>query len=98
MSSVYTDVIEGYLIATIKVTDQTNANQVLFQLVGWFTFGTFLILKGAFLNAVYDSSSGGYSSTGYGRNFGGGSLTDQLGVTEEEAVYKLPWVEKWTVS
>merc|ERR1712037_1009516 len=48
LSDVYTDVIEGYLIASIK-------------LVGWFTFGTFLILKGAFLNSVYEQKQSGES-------------------------------------
>merc|ERR1712223_823136 len=63
LSDVYTDVIEGYLIASIK-------------LVGWFTFGTFLILKGAFLNSVYEQKQSG-GSYGYGRTFSR-SLTEEL--------------------
>ena len=39
VTDVYTDVIEGYTIATIK-------------LFGWFFFGGFLIMKGALLNGL----------------------------------------------
>ena len=69
-----------------------------FQLVGWFTFGTFLILKGAFLNSVYEQKQSG-GSYGYGRTFGR-SLTEELGVGNgpEEIYFKLPYVEEWTVS
>ena len=69
-----------------------------FQLVGWFTFGTFLILKGAFLNSVYEQKQSG-GSYGYGRTFGH-SLTEELGVGNgpEEIYFKLPYIEEWTVS
>ena len=69
-----------------------------FQLVGWFTFGTFLILKGAFLNSVYEQKQGG-GSYGYGRTFGS-SLTERLGLGNgpEEIYFKLPYIEEWTVS
>ena len=45
VTDVYTDVIEGYTIATIK-------------LLGWFFFGGFLIAKGALLNGLVDDTSG----------------------------------------
>ena len=66
--------------------------------MGWFTFGTFLILKGAFLNSVYEQKQSG-GSYGYGRTFGR-SLTEELGVGNgpEEIYFKLPYVEEWTVS
>jgi hypothetical protein len=43
VTDVYTDVIEGYTIATIK-------------LMGWFFFGSFLIFKGAMLGALNDQA------------------------------------------
>ena len=66
--------------------------------MGWFTFGTFLILKGAFLNSVYEQKQSG-GSYGYGRTFGR-SLTQDLGVGNgpEEIYFKLPYIEEWTVS
>ena len=68
--------------------------------MGWFTFGTFLILKGAFLNSVYEQKQSG-GSYGYGRNFGS-SLTEWLGGGNvqgpEELEFKLPYIEEWTVS
>ena len=45
VTDVYTDVIEGYTIATIK-------------LMGWFFFGGFLIAKGAILNGLVDDFGG----------------------------------------
>ena len=45
VTDVYTDVIEGYTIATIK-------------LLGWFFFGGFLIMKGALLNGLVDDFGG----------------------------------------
>ena len=51
VEAVYTDVIEGYTIATIK-------------LFGWFFFGSFLIAKGAILNGLNEGRSfGGPSLT-----------------------------------
>ena len=44
VEAVYTDVIEGYTIATIK-------------LFGWFFFGSFLIAKGAILNGLNEGRS-----------------------------------------
>ena len=67
--------------------------------MGWFTFGTFLILKGAFLNSVYEQKQSG-GSYGYGRTFGR-SLTEELagvGNGPEEIYFKLPYIEEWTVS
>ena len=76
MSAVYQDVIEGYLIASIKVCiyvirmsneiqsykdnsnssfEMSNPTKHSAQLVGWFIFGSLLILKGAFLNYLDDS-------------------------------------------
>ena len=80
-------------------TLKTQLTNYTFQLVGWFTFGTFLILKGALLNAVYEEkSAGSYASTGYGRSYGR-SLTEELGVEQGdlEAVYTVPYVKEWTV-
>ena len=71
-----------------------------FQLVGWFTFGTFLILKGAFLNSVYEQKQSG-GSYGYGRTFGRSfTLTEELGygTGPEEIYFDLPYIEEWTVS
>ena len=45
VTDVYTDVIEGYTIATIK-------------LFGWFFFGGFLIMKGALLNGLVEDIGG----------------------------------------
>ena len=42
VTDVYTDVIEGYTIATIK-------------LMGWFFFGGFLLAKGALINSIVNS-------------------------------------------
>ena len=89
MSAVYQDVIEGYLIASIKVCVSTY-NEIQFsqdnsntsfemsnltkhsaQLVGWFIFGSLLILKGAFLNYLDDSGLAqpdGSSSARWGRS------------------------------
>ena len=50
VTDVYTDVIEGYTIATIK-------------LMGWFFFGGFLIAKGAILNGLVDDFGGILLST-----------------------------------
>ena len=68
------------------------------QLVGWFTFGTFLILKGAFLNSVYEQKQSG-GSYGYGRTFSR-SLTEELAGENgpQEIYFKLPYIEEWTVS
>lgn len=55
VEDVYTDVIEGYTIATIK-------------LIGWFFFGSFLILKGSVLNYLNGSK----------RDFDGRSLTESF--------------------
>ena len=89
MSAVYQDVIEGYLIASIKVCMSTsneiqwnqdnslklhlkcNPTKHCAQLVGWFIFGSLLILKGAFLNYLDDSGLAqpdGSSSARWGRS------------------------------
>ena len=68
--------------------------------MGWFTFGTFLILKGAFLNSVYEQKQSG-GSYGYGRTFGRSfTLTEELGygTGPEEIYFDLPYIEEWTVS
>jgi hypothetical protein len=71
VEDVYTDVIEGYTIATIK-------------LVGWFFFGSYLIVKGAVLNALND-----------GRSFSNNHLVENVvGDTKSNAtLYKLPWIQ-----
>lgn len=75
VEDVYTDVIEGYTIATIK-------------LVGWFFFGSFLILKGSVLNYL----------NGNKRDFDGRSLTESFsGRTIDDGSnvvnYTLPYLE-----
>merc|ERR1719510_2416838 len=51
VTDVYTDVIEGYSIATIK-------------LFGWFFVGSMLLLKGTILDWLVTSTSGGRSFDG----------------------------------
>ena len=70
---------------------------ILPQLVGWATFGSFLILKGALLNALFAEPAGyGY---GYARGWGeGGSLTEELGLGAGGGEYTVPYLEEWTVS
>lgn len=75
VEDVYTDVIEGYTIATIK-------------LVGWFFFGSFLILKGSVLNYL----------NGNKRDFDGRSLTESFtgrNIDDGSNVvnYTLPYLE-----
>ena len=78
MESVYTDVIEGYTIATIK-------------LLGWFFFGSFLIIKGAVVQVTIiliiffiKTILQGMVDAG-GRSLEGRSLTESVtGIKEEE--------------
>ena len=55
VEDIYTGVIEDYTIATVKVGvrfyQECNGNNlVILQLIGWFVFGSALIIKGAVLN------------------------------------------------
>ena len=55
-----------------------------FQLIGWFFFGSFLIVKGAVLNSLND-----------GRSFDGLDLADEFESKNVSSVgmYKVPWLE-----
>ena len=54
VEDIYTGVIEDYTIATVKVGKRFyfiyENNLVILQLIGWFVFGSALIIKGAVLN------------------------------------------------
>ena len=56
----------------------------LFQLVGWFFFGSFLIVKGAILQGLND-----------GRSFRSHSLAEEFGgqPNSTHTSYKLPWIQ-----
>jgi len=74
VEDVYTDVIEGYTIATIK-------------LIGWFFFGSFLILKGSVLNYLNGARSlEGHSLT---ESFSGRTIEDR----NEVVNFTLPYLE-----
>jgi len=62
VEDVYTDVIEGYTIATIK-------------LFGWFFFGSFLILKGSVLNYL-NGSKRGFEGRSLTESFTGRTIDD----------------------
>ena len=67
----------------------------MLQLVGWFIFGSLLILKGAFLNAISDDTLGGFRSL----NKGPHTLTEELGLGREiGGQYKVPYIKEWIVS
>jgi len=75
VEDVYTDVIEGYTIATIK-------------LVGWFFFGSFLILKGSVLNYL-NGSKRDFDGRSLTESFSGRAIDDGSGVVN----YTLPYLE-----
>jgi len=75
VEDVYTDVIEGYTIATIK-------------LVGWFFFGSFLILKGSVLNYL-NGNKRDFDGRSLTESFTGRTIDDGSGVVN----YTLPYLE-----
>lgn len=75
VEDVYTDVIEGYTIATIK-------------LVGWFFFGSFLILKGSVLNYL-NGNKRDFDGRSLTESFTGRAIDDGSGVVN----YTLPYLE-----
>ena len=66
VEDIYTGVIEDYTIATVKVGIRFyqgcdlfyENNLVTLQLIGWFVFGSALIIKGAVLNHFLGGDAG----------------------------------------
>ena len=62
VEDIYTGVIEDYTIATVKVGKRFyfvyENNLVILQLIGWFVFGSALIIKGAVLNHFLGGDAG----------------------------------------
>ena len=107
MSAVYQDVIEGYLIASIKVfskidvliylnlnseTESTQKPQP-FQLVGWFIFGSFLILKGAFLNYLDNAYGESQVKEGVSNLLRRGRSLETKQETTLDDLTLLPWTK-----
>ena len=82
------------------------------QLLGWAAFGTFLILKGAWLNSqseLADTSSSYHAPSAYlqpgyhqhGRTFASTSLTEDFGGKSNKSEplnYTIPYMDKYLVS
>ena len=107
MSAVYQDVIEGYLIASIKVfskidvliylnlnseTESTQKPQP-FQLVGWFIFGSFLILKGALLNYLDNAYGESQVEEGVSNLLRRGRSLETKQETTLDDLTLLPWTK-----
>ena len=124
ISSVYVDVMETFIGASIKVDIRSTSQNVFvfsilckfiliypphvsfyFQLFGWAAFGTFLVMKGAWLNSRDgESSYNSYNSPQYhhnGRTIVSKTLTESfLGVQNSSGPlnFTLPYVEDYLVS
>lgn len=87
VTDVYTDVIEDYTGATIK-------------LIGWFFFGSFLVIKGSMLNWLNDKSISGRSFEGRSSS-ALHTLTESFGsndIAETSFNYTLPYLDTMGLS
>ena len=120
VSDVYVDVMETFIGASIKVTlvDLVNYSflsthlKLFQQLLGWAAFGTFLILKGAWLNSqseLADTSTSYHAPSAYlqpgyhhnGRTFASTSLTEDFGGKSNKSEplnYTIPYMDKYLVN
>ena len=120
VTDVYVDVMETFIGASIKVKPLLKSAIFILsshfpirQLLGWAAFGTFLILKGAWLNsqseladtsASYDAPSA-YLQPGYhyhhnGRTFAPSLLTQDFGGIKNKSDplnYTIPYMDKYLV-
>ena len=53
----YRDFVEGYTDATLKVTLSQFQEYSFLQLFAWFTFSSFLVIHGALVNELDDSTT-----------------------------------------